>query len=50
MLRLAGAVVVKTASGTPARNLNDIAALDYLTTLTELIVIKHTGKYLFSLV
>ncbi|KAI0436832.1 carbonic anhydrase [Xylaria telfairii] len=37
-----GAVVVKTASGTPARNLNDIAALDYLTTLTELIVIKHT--------
>ncbi|KAI1120939.1 carbonic anhydrase [Nemania abortiva] len=37
-----GAVVVRTASGTPARNLNDIAAIDNLTTLTELIVIKHT--------
>ncbi|KAI0457395.1 hypothetical protein F5B21DRAFT_501445 [Xylaria acuta] len=36
------AVVVRTASGTPARNLNDIAAIDNLTTLTELIVIKHT--------
>ncbi|KAI1350077.1 carbonic anhydrase [Xylaria sp. FL0043] len=36
------AIIVRTASGTPARNLNDIAALDNLTTLTELIVIKHT--------
>ncbi|RYC64475.1 hypothetical protein CHU98_g1767 [Xylaria longipes] len=36
------AVIVRTASGTPARNLNDIAAIDNLTTLTELIVIKHT--------
>ncbi|TGJ75888.1 hypothetical protein E0Z10_g10945 [Xylaria hypoxylon] len=36
------ALVVRTASGTPARNLNDIVALDNLTTLTELIVIKHT--------
>ncbi|GAW20480.1 hypothetical protein ANO14919_099860 [Xylariales sp. No.14919] len=36
------AVVVRTASGSPARNLNDIAAIDNLTTLTELIVIKHT--------
>ncbi|KAI0435279.1 carbonic anhydrase [Xylaria sp. FL1042] len=36
------AVIVRTASGTPARNLNDIAAIDNLTELTELIVIKHT--------
>ncbi|KAK5624832.1 hypothetical protein RRF57_000548 [Xylaria bambusicola] len=36
------AVIVRTASGTPARNLIDIAAIDNLTTLTELIVIKHT--------
>ncbi|KAI0975048.1 carbonic anhydrase [Xylaria arbuscula] len=35
-------VIVRTASGTPARNLNDIAAIDNLTKLTELIVIKHT--------
>ncbi|KAI1421977.1 carbonic anhydrase [Xylaria sp. FL1777] len=37
-----GVILVRTASGTPARNLNDIAAIDNLTTLTELIVIKHT--------
>ncbi|KAI0534597.1 carbonic anhydrase [Xylaria digitata] len=36
------AVIVRTASGTPARNLSDIAAIDNLTKLTELIVIKHT--------
>ncbi|KAI1358155.1 carbonic anhydrase [Xylaria arbuscula] len=36
------AVIVRTASGTPARNLNDIAAIDNLTTITELIVLKHT--------
>ncbi|KAF2967261.1 hypothetical protein GQX73_g6314 [Xylaria multiplex] len=38
----ADAVIVRTASGTPARNLSDVAAIDNLTKLTELIVIKHT--------
>ena len=41
------AVIVRTASGTPARNLYDIAAIDNLTTLTELIVVKHTGMRSF---
>ncbi|KAI0550433.1 carbonic anhydrase [Xylaria curta] len=37
-----GTIVVRNASGTPARNLNDIVAMDKFTTLTEIIVIKHT--------
>ncbi|KAI0183764.1 carbonic anhydrase [Xylaria flabelliformis] len=37
-----GAIVVRNASGTPARNLNDIIAMDKFTSLTEVIVIKHT--------
>ncbi|KAI1153538.1 carbonic anhydrase [Nemania diffusa] len=37
-----GAVLVRTASGTPARNIPDIAVIDKLLGLTELIVIKHT--------
>ncbi|KAI1127225.1 carbonic anhydrase [Nemania abortiva] len=36
------AILVRTASGTPARNIIDIAAIDRLAGLTELIVIKHT--------
>ncbi|KAI8946643.1 carbonic anhydrase [Xylaria longipes] len=36
------ALLVRTASGTPARNILDIAAIDRLAGLTELIVIRHT--------
>ncbi|KAI0438082.1 carbonic anhydrase [Xylaria telfairii] len=36
------ALLVRNASGTPARNIIDIAAIDRLAGLTELIVIKHT--------
>ncbi|KAJ8121167.1 hypothetical protein ONZ43_g2314 [Nemania bipapillata] len=36
------AVLVRTASGTPARNIADIAVIDKILGLTELIVIKHT--------
>ncbi|KAI0555790.1 carbonic anhydrase [Xylaria curta] len=36
------ALLVRTASGTPARNIQDIAQLDRLVGLTEIIIIKHT--------
>ncbi|KAI0116331.1 carbonic anhydrase [Nemania sp. FL0031] len=35
-------ILVRTGSGTPARNIMDIVAIDTLVGLTELIVIKHT--------
>ncbi|KAI3320659.1 carbonic anhydrase [Xylariaceae sp. AK1471] len=35
-------ILVRTASGTPARNIIDIVAIDNLVGLTELTVVKHT--------
>ncbi|KAI8625820.1 carbonic anhydrase [Xylariaceae sp. FL1651] len=35
-------LLVRNASGTPARNLIDIAAIDRLAGITEVIVVKHT--------
>ncbi|KAI0467774.1 carbonic anhydrase [Xylaria cf. heliscus] len=35
-------LLMRTASGTPARNMIDIATIDRLAGLTEVIVIKHT--------
>ncbi|TRX94647.1 hypothetical protein FHL15_004419 [Xylaria flabelliformis] len=35
-------LLVRTASGTPARNIRDIAQIDSLLGLTEIIIIKHT--------
>ncbi|KAI0394948.1 carbonic anhydrase [Xylariaceae sp. FL0594] len=37
-----GVVLVRTASGTPARNILDIVAMDKLVGLSEVIVVKHT--------
>ncbi|KAK5636367.1 hypothetical protein RRF57_012079 [Xylaria bambusicola] len=37
------AILVRTASGTPARNIMDIVAIDRLVGISELIVVKHTA-------
>ncbi|KAI1123515.1 carbonic anhydrase [Nemania abortiva] len=37
-----GAILVRTGSGSPVKNIGEIVGLDALVGLTELIVIKHT--------
>ncbi|KAI0457224.1 carbonic anhydrase [Xylaria acuta] len=37
-----GVLLVRTASGTPSRNITDIAVIDRLVGLTEIILIRHT--------
>lgn len=50
MKKTAGVLVVRNASGSPAGNIFDIVALDSLLGISEVIIVKHTGEWIYRLI